>query len=179
MTPDAALEKPRQLDHEHPAYHHKMVRIRRGETMMSRLEALELGYLLGGARGNGRHITAPHHKGEAWSDCSGCTLFEMLVMGLQPRSPIGWTGTLAREGSEGLSEFFTIFLKEPEQTEGHVIMRFRHHPGWRGREGAAEWRWAECGGRDNPHAGGGPTWFKPTDERVAEFPIRRHFKVLS
>jgi hypothetical protein len=157
---------------------HKVARIRRVEQSISRLERLDLIYLLGGARGS-RAITPPAGAGVEWTDCSGFVLFELAVAGIQTRFPTGWTGTLAQEGSEGLSEYLTVFLKEPEQTEGHTILRLRHHPGWPHREGAAEWRWAECGGRDNPHAGDGPTWFKPTDERIAEFPIRRHFRALS
>lgn len=185
--PQISLEAARALladplpiarSHRHDA---KMARVRRGEESISRLEQRDLIYLLGGARQYSpvQRILAPVGHDDHWTDCSGCAEFECAVMGLQLRNPAGWTGTLVTEGRQGTSPYFTLMLKEPEQTEGHVIMRFRHHPGFLHREGAAKWRWAECGGIDNPTAGGGPTWFHPTDERIAEFPYHRHFEALS
>lgn len=167
------LAKPEPLKIESERHRRTMTRLRRGERLWTHLEKLELIYLLGGARSTGQ-IVGPSGRGAAWTDCSGAQLFDMRAMGLQPRSPAGWTGTLVEEGHEGTSPYFTLFLKEPEQTEGHVIGRRRHKP----RVGQDEWRWTECGGFDNPHAGGGPSWFEPTPERVAEFPYQRHFKVL-
>lgn len=169
------LAKPEPLRRETERHRRAMKRLRRGEELWSWLESLDLIYLLGGARSTGQ-IVGPHHqKGIPWTDCSGAQLFDMRVMGLNPRFPAGWTGTLVQEGHEGVSPYFTLFLKEPEQTEGHVIARRRHKPHL-GDEG---WRWTECGGNDNPHPGGGPTWFHPTAERVAEFPYQRHFAVLA
>jgi hypothetical protein len=176
-VPTDALAKPSEIV-DSPAHRDKMVRMRRVERSITELEDLDLIYLLGGARG-AHGIEPPRGHGQEWSDCSGFVLFELAVAHIQTKSPTGWTGTLVSEGSEGLSEYLTVFIKEPEQTEGHTILRLRHHPGWRHREGAAEWRWAECGGSDNPHPGGGPTYFKPTDARIAEFPYHRHFKILS
>lgn len=166
------LEKPRDLKGER--HDRIMHRIRRGEHSTSHLESLELIYLLGGARG-AHGITPPIGKGVQWTDCSGFAIFELAVMGVQLKAPTGWTGTLVQEGHAGVSEYFTLFLKEPEQTEGHVIERRRHRP----HAGRDEWRWSECGGFDNPKAGDGPAWFHPTPERIAEFPFQRHFAVLA
>lgn len=168
------LAPPEQLRRETEHHHRLLKRLRRGETLISHLQGLDLIYLLGGARETGT-IVGPRGHGVEWTDCSGFQLFDMRAMGLQPRYPAGWTGTLVQEGHEGSSPYFTLFLKEPEQTEGHVISRRRHKP----HMGKEVWRWAECGGSDNPHPGGGPTWFEPTAERIAEFPYIRHFKVLS
>ena len=171
----AHLAKPEQLKVESERHRRTMTRLRRGERLWDHLSHLDLIYLLGGARESGQ-IVGPHNQhGVPWTDCSGAQLFDMRAMGLQPHNPAGWTGTLVEEGHEGTSPYFTLFLKEPEQTEGHVIGRRRHKP----RVGQDEWRWTECGGFDNPHPGGGPTWFEPTAERIAEFPYQRHFKVLS
>lgn len=154
-------------------------KIRRGEKAITHLQKLNLIYLLGGARtSNG--IVGPRGRGVAWTDCSGFVGFILRVIGvkLKSLSPL-WTGTLKDEGEPGEGNVLTLYIKEPLNTEGHVIMRLRHHPRWRKALGlAAKWRWAECGGMDNPHPGGGPTWFKPTDARIAEFPIRRHFPEL-
>jgi hypothetical protein len=168
------LAKPELLKRETEHHRRAMVRLRRGERMIGHLEQMDLFYLLGGARGAG-HITAPSGPRTGWTDCSGFQCFDLATMGVQLRNPTGWTGTLVEEGHEGASPYFTLFLKEPEQTEGHVIARRRHKP----KVGADEWRWGECGGNDNPHPGGGPTWFHPTPERIAEFPYQRRFKVLS
>ncbi|MDX6609040.1 MAG: hypothetical protein QOF85_965 [Solirubrobacterales bacterium] len=154
----------------------KHKRIRRVEKAISQLVRMDLIYKLGGAReANG--IGSPTGGGVAWTDCSGFVLYLLAVAGIKPRSPAGWTGTLVEEGREGWSSYLTLLLKEPEQTEGHVILRLRKRPRpW--HLGEPRYRWAECGGRDNPRSGGGPTWFKPTPERIAEFPYHRHFKAL-
>lgn len=159
----------------------KLKRIRRVEKAITRLARMNLIYKLGGARAySGRgEITGPAGPGAAWTDCSGFVLYLLAIAGVNLRWPNGWTGTLAQEGLEGTSPYLTVFLKEPEQTEGHTILRLRHHPRWRQLLGmAARYRWAECGGIDNPRAGDGPTWFRPTEERVTEFPYRRHFAQL-
>lgn len=169
------LVKPEPLNRETEHHHQVMVRLRRGEHLVSHLEALDLSYLLGGARSSGTHISGPLGKNDAWTDCSGFELYDRRAMGLMPRYPVGWTGTIATEGHEGSSPYYMVLLKEPEETEGHTIQRRRHKP----RVGPEVWRWTECGGSDNPHPAGGPTWFEPTAERIAEFPIHRYFKVLS
>lgn len=157
----------------------KLRKVRRAEKKTKKLQRMRLGYLLGGARGNPDGITGPRGKGDDWTDCSGFALYLCRVMGINNENKNGWTGTLVNEGKEGTSPYFTLYLKEPEQTEGHVIIRFRHHPRWRRMFGlAARWRWAECGGFDNPNPGGGPTFFKPTESRVNEFPFKRHFPEL-
>lgn len=169
------LQRPEPLKVETEHHRRAMVRLRRGEKLWSHLEDLDLIYLLGGARETGVIVGPQDRHGVEWTDCSGAQLFDMRAMGLNPAYPAGWTGTLVQEGHEGTSPYFTLLLKEPEQTEGHVIARRRHKP----RVGPEQWRWTECGGFDNPHTGGGPSWFHPTPERVAEFPYHRHFKVLA
>jgi len=79
---------------------------------------------------------------------------------------LGWTGTLASEGHAGPGKLFTIHIKEPFETEGHTVGQF-HHP--------LKDRWVQCGGRDNPHPNKGVTFWTPTQERIAEFAIKRHF----
>ncbi len=161
----------------------KMVRIRRVEKTVSRYQRLKLIYQRGGAR-----IYSPVQRiihavaaGVPWSDCSGWGLLLAAVADVPLKDPAGWTGTAVQEGEAGESEYFTFFIKDPyeHEGEGHMIVRLRHHPRWRRLLGlAAKWRWTECGGSDNPQAGGGPTWFKPTDARIAEFPYRRRFPGL-
>jgi hypothetical protein len=169
------LRRPEPLKRETERHRRTMVRLRRGEQLVSHLESLDLSYLLGGARGSGTYISGPAGKDEAWTDCSGFELYVRRAMGLMPKDPVGWTGTIVTEGHEGLSPYYVVLLKEPDQTEGHTIQRRRHKP----RVGPEVFRWTECGGSDNPHPAGGPTWFEPTAERIAEFPYRRYFKALS
>lgn len=155
----------------------KLKRIRRVEKAVSNLSKMGLIYSLGGSRGGDHNgIHSPTRDGIPWTDCSGFALYLMSVAGIKAEHPGGWTGTLVTEGEGGTSEFFTLFLKEPQQTEGHVIVRLRKRPRWWHRK--PHYRWCECGGRDNPHAGDGPTWFRPTDSRIAEFPYQRRFNVL-
>lgn len=154
-------------------------KVRRAEKVTKKLQRKRLIYLLGGARGGTRGITGPKHNGEAWTDCSGFALYLCRVMGIHCEEPNGWTGSLVKEGESGTSPWFTLYIKEPQNVEGHVIIRFRHHPRWRKMFGlAARWRWAECGGYDNPTPGGGPTFFRPTESRVKEFTHIRHFPQL-
>lgn len=155
----------------------KLRRCRRAEKAVTALQAMNLIYRLGGGRGGG-HALWPTGSGIAWGDCSWFACLICAIAGIRLKHPDGWTGTLVEEGSDGTSPYLTLFLKEPQQTEGHVIVRLRKRPRpW--HRGEPRFRWAECGGRDNPHPNGGPTWFKPTPERIAEFPFKRHFETLS
>jgi len=153
-----------------------MRRARRVEKTITKLAAMDLIYLLGGGRATG-HISWPATPGRAWTDCSGFACLLCQVAGIRLNFPAGWTGTLVEEGEEGTSPYFTLFIKEPLQTEGHVIIRLRKRPRW-WHFGQPKYRWAECGGRDNPRSGGGPTWFRPTAARIEEFPFRRHFPAV-
>ena len=147
---------------------------------MKQLQSMHLLYKLGGARGGPENgIANPAGPGLGWTDCSGFAYYLLGIANVPVAQPGGWTGTLKSEGVEGTSPYLTLFLKEPDKIDGHVIVRLRHHPDWRRRLGmAAKFRWVECGGRDNPQAGGGPTYFRPTQARIAEFPIQRHFPDL-
>lgn len=155
----------------------KINHCRRAEQAIKGLEGKSLIYSLGGSRGGSEHngILSPSSSGIPWTDCSGFALYVMSILGIKAKHPAGWTGTLVEEGEEGVSSYFTLFLKEPQQTEGHVIIRLRKRPRW-WHLGKPRHRWAECGGRDNPHPGDGPTFFTPTRARIAEFPYKRHFK---
>lgn len=162
----------------------KSVRIRRGETTAKHLESMGLHYNWGGARYYGAsghdRITAPQNKDEAWTDCSGGSIFLCQVMDIH--LPLGMemnTDGLETVGIEGLSDYFTMFVKSD-----HVINRFRERPKpW--HQGIPHYRWWEVGGSDNPHPAGGPSYFIPgklmgltIDERLAEFPVRRCFPGL-
>lgn len=172
-----------QSDHER-----KMVRVRRIETTAKRLERMGLSYARGGARyyvSNGHdRITAPAHKHEAWTDCSGGTIY--LAQVADVHLPAGMemdTFGLAGIGVEGESDYWTMFIKNTPGDE-HVINRFRERPRpW--HRGIPHYRWWEVGGSDNPHLAGGPSYFIPgklmgmsIEERVAEFPIHRCFPGL-
>lgn len=155
----------------------KMKRVRRVEKAAKKIMRMGTVYLRGGARG-AHGITPPPGPGLPWTDCSGADLYLAAVANLPIKAPNGYTGTAVLEGEDGESEYFTFFIKDPyeHEHEGHMILRLRHHPLWRRALGmAAKWRWLECGGSDNPKSGGGLTYFKPTDDRVAEFPYRRRF----
>lgn len=157
----------------------KLKRMRRVEKAVKRLQAMDLIYDLGGSRGGSTHngIENPTGDGLPWTDCSGFALYVMSIAGVKATDPSGWTGTLVDEGKEGDSPYLTLFLKEPFNTEGHVIIRLRRRPRpW--HKGVPKFRWAECGGSDNPHVNGGPTFFRPTTERIAEFPFHRNFAQL-
>lgn len=155
----------------------KLRRIRRAEKAVSALQAMNLVYKLGGGRGGG-HSLWPAGRGIAWGDCSWFACLLCAIAGIRLNHPDGWTGTLAQEGEEGVSDFLTLFIKDANSVDGHVIVRLRKRPRpW--HRGVPKYRWAECGGRDNPRSGGGPTWFRPTPDRIAEFPIKRHFKALT
>lgn len=158
----------------------KIKHLRRAEKAITNLSRMNLVYSLGGARAGAKEhngVNSPSGNGLPWTDCSGFALYIMSIVGIKAHNPGGWTGTLVEEGYEGESQYFTLYLKEPQQTEGHVIVRLRKRPKW-WHLGKPKYRWAECGGRDNPTAGDGPTWFRPTKSRIAEFPYHRHFKIL-
>ena len=146
-------------------------RVREAEKEISRLQALDLQYVLGGGRNCTNTRTGicgakKFHQGGPGGDCSWLQLLVCHILKVPLDSPIGWTGTLVNEGHKGPGKLYTIYIKEPFQTEGHTIGRF-HHP--------HHDRWFECGGFDNPQPGDGVTWFRPTPERIAEFPVQRHF----
>jgi hypothetical protein len=155
----------------------KINHCRRAERTIKALERMGLVYDLGGARGSSEHngINPPSGSGLPWTDCSGFVLYIMSILGIKAKHPAGWTGTLVEEGEVGASPYFTIYLKEPEQREGHVIIRLRKRPRW-WHLGKPKHRWAECGGNDNPHPDDGPTFWTPSKERIAEFPYQRHFR---
>lgn len=154
----------------------KLRRIRRVEKAVSRASRMNLIYRLGGGRAGGGTFF-PRTSGEAWGDCSAWACLLCAIAGLKLDNPDGWTGTLQDEGKAGKSEYLTLFIKEPMNVDGHVIIRLRKRPRpW--HFGIPVYRWTECGGRDNPKSGGGPTWFRPTKSRIEEFPIQRHFEAL-
>jgi hypothetical protein len=147
---------------------HNFHRVRTGEREISRLAALGLYYGFGGGRNCGPHPCGDYSAGQVGGDCSWLVLRTCYIMGLPIKNWLGSTYSLAEEGSEGKGKLFTIHVKNPpDPHEAHTIMEF-HHPGHD--------RGAECGGSDNPHPRGGPSWFRPSAERIAEFPIKRHFK---
>lgn len=155
-----------KASHIHP---HAFRRIRSAEHEIARLQGLGLGYKLGGGRDCGPVPCGykDFEFGDDGGDCSWLQYRVCHILGVPLKSPLGWTGTLQYEGREGRGKIYTIYIKEPENTEGHTIGCF-HHP--------AKDHWFECGGFDNPQPGDGPTWFHPTEERIAEFPIKRHFE---
>lgn len=137
-------------------------------------------YLWGGARG-GRSMLPPTARGQAWTDCSGLAQYLLAVGGVKLKNPVGSTFSLAEEGAAGKGELLTLFIKNVPASDAHVIIRLRKRPRpW--HFGKTRYRWAECGGSDNPRPGGGPTWFTPgatqgrrPEDRIAEFPIHRNF----
>lgn len=157
-------------------------RVRRMEKAASRLQRMRLIYVWGGGRGTGA-MSAPTTTGQGWSDCSGFAQYLCAVAGIELKNPVGSTWSLADEGQPGVSTVFTLFIKNPPGDE-HVICRMRKRPRpW--HFGKTKYRWVQCGGSDNPSSGGGPSWFTPgkgmgltPEQRIKEFPIRRHFEVL-
>lgn len=117
----------------------------------------------------------PPPQSGSWSDCSGFAQWLCEVGDIRLDNYVGSTWSLATEGEKGTSPYFTLFIKNNPGDE-HVIVRLRR----RRRLGGLlpEFRWAQCGGRDNPQAGGGPSWFRPTEARIAEFDTHRRFKEL-
>lgn len=158
-------------------------RIRRVEKAVSRLQRMRLIYVWGGARGSNAMVP-PTSAGQGWSDCSGFAQYLCAVAGIELKNPVGSTWSLAEEGLIGKNDIFTLLIKNPPHDE-HVIVRLRKRPRpW--HLGKTKYRWAECGGSDNPSAGGGPSWFTPgrgmgmsPEQRVKEFNIHRHFPELS
>lgn len=162
----------------------KLVKVRRGETVAKSLERMGLAYGWGGARYYGANghdrITSPQHNGEVWTDCSGGSIYLCQVMDLHlpPGMEMNTIGMM-NAGIEGLSDYFTMFIKDD-----HMINRFRLRPKpW--HAGIPHYRWWEVGGSDNPHPAGGASFFIPgklmgltIDQRLAEFPVRRCFPGL-
>lgn len=145
--------------------------VRAMEHEVARLKALDLYYGRGGGRNCGPLpcTHADYTENDIAGDCSWLTLRLCAVAHFPIKDWLGYTGTLAGEGEAGEGWLFTMHIKDPyeHEGEGHVINEF-HHPD--------RHRWAECGGSDNPSDRGGPNWFEPTAERIAEFPVKRHFK---
>lgn len=153
----------------------KLKKSRRIEKAVSKLQRMSLIYNWGGARVGGR-IVPPAGRGLPWTDCSGLGLYLAAVGDIHTKDGAGSTWSMAEEGEPGTSDYFTWFIKNPPGDE-HVIIRLRKRPRpW--HRGEPRYRWCECGGSDNPSAGGGPHWIKPTAARIAEFPIHRHFHSL-
>jgi hypothetical protein len=156
-------------------------RVRRMEVRAKHLTTLGLFYDYGGGRVDG-HIATPV-RNEKWTDCSGGATDLLDVGGIKLRNDAGSTWSLAQEGEEGEGEYFTLFIKNAPGDE-HVICRFRERPKpW--HRGEPRHRWWETGGTDNRSSRGGPSFFTPgagmgltIAERVAEFPIHRHFPEL-
>lgn len=146
---------------------HAFTLIRKAEKEISRLQALDLQYRMGGGRSCGPKPCRHFNHGAEGGDCSWLQLVVCDILNVPIKNPLGWTGTLQHEGLSGKGKIYTIYIKEPENEEGHTIGCF-HHP--------AKNHWFECGGSDNPQPSGGVTWFHPTPERIAEFPIHRHFR---
>jgi hypothetical protein len=158
-------------------------RFRRTEKFISRVARLNRPYKLGGGRRWDPPRTVLSEEG---GDCSWWAMELAAKLGIKLKNPAGSTLSLAEEGSEGIGDLFTLFIKNPpgEVDNEHVIVRMRRRP-LRSKVLTAvrdalvgSHRWTECGGNDNPKPLGGPTWFRPTVSRVAEFPIRRHFPEL-
>jgi len=158
-------------------------RVRRIEKAISRLQRMHLIYVYGGGRG-GSAMISPTHSGQGWSDCSGLAQYLCAVGDVKLGNPVGSTWSLAEEGEKGANDIFTLFIKNNPGDE-HVIVRLRKRSRpW--HLGKTKYRWAECGGTDNPQSGGGPSWFTPgrgmgltPEQRISQFDIRRHFKELS
>jgi hypothetical protein len=154
-------------------------RLRRGEKFISHVAAMNLFYKWGGGRrwNPTRTILSPEG-----GDCSWGALEVLKAMGVGVSDRAGSTWSLAEEGAEGKGENFTLFIKNPVGDE-HVIMRLRRRHTLGGL--LPKHRWAEVGGSDNPKSKGGMAWFIPgksmgmtVKQRVAEFPIHRHFPEL-
>lgn len=138
--------------------------IRRVEHCISWLESQDDFYVFGGGRVGGPN---PHMDLHSSGDCSWMGLGLCHVLGVDLKNPIGSTYSAAEEGEPGRGKYFTLLIKniagQPDESHMFVEVRGRH---------------AECGGFDNPKPRGGPAWFKPSDQRLEEFPIHRHFPGL-
>ena len=141
--------------------------LRAAEHEITRLASLDLHYGWGGGRNCGNVPCTDYNHGDIAGDCSWLAAVACDKLGRIVAWP-GNTYTLAIEGHEGHGRMFTMHIKNfADPAQSHVILEFKHHK---------HTRWAECGGFDNPSAFGGPSWFRPSEERVSEFPIKRHFK---
>lgn len=149
--------------------------IRKIEKAAKLVSRRDLRYAYGGGRGATR-MTEPPLSGP-WTDCSGFFMWLCQKAGVHLKNYVGSTRSLAEEGMAGTSPWFTAFIKNNPGGDEHIIIRLRRK--WlASRLLFGEFRWVECGGSDNPSLLEGPTFFHPTPERIAEFPIRRYFKEL-
>lgn len=148
--------------------------IRKVEKGAKRVSRRSLIYSYGGGRGATRMHDPP--VSGSWTDCSGFAQWLCQISGIRLKNYVGSTWSLAEEGRAGTSPWFTLFITN-EAGEEHVIIRLRRK--WSAtRKIFGEFRWVECGGSDNPTLGEGPAFFHPTPERIAHFPIHRHFPEL-
>lgn len=151
----------------------RMIRkIERGAKIVSERP---LDYSFGGGRGE-KYMRHPPLSG-GWTDCSGFAQWLCQISGIHLRDFVGSTRTLAEEGHEGESPWFTMFIKNNPGGDEHIILRLRRKY-LITRKLFGEHRWIECGGSDNPKLGEGPTFFHPTPARVHQFYIHRYFKEL-
>lgn len=137
-------------------------RVERVIHEMIRCTGLRLGYTWGGG-----HVTPAPPNGPF--DCSSYA--SHLCQVAVPKVKTGTTFSLASaagsKGSglaKGEGEFITLFIKNSPASDAHVIVRIIY----KGRV-----YWTETGGRDNTGRGG-PCIFRPTQSRIAEFPIHVH-----
>ncbi len=160
---------------------HIRTKIRRVEQQVKRGEKLDHAYVFGGGRNCGYNPCTLKSNDDG--DCSWWQGHLINVAGYKlpfPASELS-TYTLAelpkwdpKNFAFGQGKYFTIRIKNitgnPE--ESHTIAELRN-------------RFTECGGSDNPHEDGRPTWFHPGEgmgltlfQRLAEFPTMVHIKGL-
>lgn len=155
--------------------------VRRIEKLVTKLSHMDLPYVYGGGRADGKHVSAPVN-GKGWTDCSGCAMYVLWKVGIKLKNYVGSTWSLAEEGHPGESRFLTLYIKNnPAGHDEHIIVRMRKRPKpW--HFGRPRYRYWECGGSDNPSSDGSPRWFIPGlkmglswKSRVAQFYIHRNF----
>lgn len=129
---------------------------------------LGLHYVWGGGHGE----SPTHAFDSAHSTGGDCSSYAShLCQVAVPKVKTGTTFTLASSaGSKGSGlkkgpgKFVTLHIKNSPANDAHVIVEIH----FKGRV-----YWTQCGGRDNTK-GGGPCIFKPTADRIAEFPTKVH-----
>jgi hypothetical protein len=155
-----------------------MVRIRKGEKLVTRLARMTLPYDYGGGRVGGKIVDPV--DGKPWTDCSGCAIYVgENGYGLKFKNRAGSTWSLAEEGEPGMSKYLTFLIKNTAGDE-HIIVRARQRPKpW--HLGLPRYRYWQCGGSDSPQHGE-PSWFTPGllmglvwKVRVKQFYIHRKF----
>ncbi|MBS1893658.1 MAG: hypothetical protein JST59_20350 [Actinobacteria bacterium] len=147
--------------------------IRKVEKGAKLVSARKLDYAFGGGRGATRMMSPP--EAGPWTDCSGYASWLCQISGIPLKNYVGSTWSLAEEGHEGESIWFTMFIKNNAGDDQHIILRLRRRLLDPKRLRYGRYRWVECGGSDNPVLGSGPAWFHPTPERIAQFYTHRHF----